>query len=580
MALGSILFVSWLFQGRCIVESLHRVGAPHPGFLYQFKYRVDVSGPIIVQKYGLSLEQCFTECFYRSRCHSFKFRRRFGACELNFIDSTWLQDTAESRGYVFSQKMNWNSSLLPAKCKLCQENERCVPTTVDDVCIKKECAPPELTADEHLLGNLFSVGNTYKVINDKTNDENMFTCSLLPDVGTTLSEGCIYSCAIQHSECQKGVCVCSSGYSRISDRCYKATCGGTNIAYGKTVSMSSIYDVDMSMGSNAVDGGTSGNYNDGSCAKTQHDINPWIMVDLGTVYSICRIQLFARLDCCNARLRNLHVYIGSSPNELTVVYTRPAGNVGATLDIGFDEYYTGRFIKFQLAETEYLTLCEIEVYEVAAVDCKDIRQKGFTNSGVYTVTTSGKNEQFDAYCDMSTPDEAWLVFQRRQDGSIDFYKEWSKYEAGFGDVTGEFWLGNRRINALTSQGQYQLRIDMEDFEGNKRYAQYTSFNLGDAADNYRLTVSGYIGDAGDSFGQHNGAEFSTFDHDRDTLEDGSCAIMFKGGWWYKRCHRSNLNGLYLAGWHNDTYAKGVNWYIWTGYFYSLKKTEMKIRRLE
>ena len=169
----------------------------------------------------------------------------------------------------------------------------------------------------------------------------------------------------------------------------------------------------------------------------------------------------------------------------------------------------------------------------------------------------------------------WTVFQRRMDGTVNFYLNWADYNKGFGDLNGEFWLGLNKINRLTAAQSTSLRVDMEDFAGNKRYATYSTFKVGNAVTEYKLTVSGYGGNAGDSLSYHNGMKFSTKDNDNDKIS-GNCAIIYKGAWWHYKCHQSNLNGLYLVGPHS-TFANGVNWYHFKGYKYSLKTTEMKLR---
>ena len=81
--------------------------------------------------------------------------------------------------------------------------------------------------------------------------------------------------------------------------------------------------------------------------------------------------------------------------------------------------------------------------------------------------------------------------------------------------------------------------------------------------------------AGDSLLKHSGMRFTTKDRDSDHSEN-NCAAFYRGAWWYRNCHSSNLNGQYLRGAH-ASYADGVEWSSWTGWQYSLKFSEMKIR---
>ncbi|XP_078355798.1 ficolin-1-like [Oculina patagonica] len=165
----------------------------------------------------------------------------------------------------------------------------------------------------------------------------------------------------------------------------------------------------------------------------------------------------------------------------------------------------------------------------------------------------------------------WTVFQRRLDGSVDFFLGWESYKNGFGDLNGEFWLGNDRLHRLTAGADIMLRVDLEDFETDIRYAKYATFKVADEEDKYRLLIGGYSGTAGDSMAFHNDSMFSTKDNDRN-----NCAKRFKGAWWYVGCHKANLNGLYLEGAHSSD-ADGVNWVAFRGYYYSLKRTEMKVK---
>ncbi|XP_013386765.1 fibrinogen C domain-containing protein 1-like [Lingula anatina] len=208
-------------------------------------------------------------------------------------------------------------------------------------------------------------------------------------------------------------------------------------------------------------------------------------------------------------------------------------------------------------------------------DCADLYKNGVKLNGVYTITPDNSPNAFNVYCDMTTDGGGWTLFQKRMDGSVDFYRGWQSYKHGFGNLNGEHWLGNEQINTITNQKRYELRVDIEDANGVWRYAHYDNFAITSEKAKYQLTVGVYSGNAGDSLSNHKGQPFTTKDRDNDA--DGrNCAQTFKGAWWYKSCHASNLNGLYHLGDHGS-FADGVNWYTFKGQHHSLKTTEMKVR---
>ena len=85
------------------------------------------------------------------------------------------------------------------------------------------------------------------------------------------------------------------------------------------------------------------------------------------------------------------------------------------------------------------------------------------------------------------------MFQKRLDGSVDFYRYWNDYKCGFDNLTSEFWMGLDKIHRLTSNDSNMLRVDLEDFEGNTTYAEYNTFDVKSENDKYRLIRGSYSG---------------------------------------------------------------------------------------
>ena len=191
---------------------------------------------------------------------------------------------------------------------------------------------------------------------------------------------------------------------------------------------------------------------------------------------------------------------------------------------------------------------------------------------MYSVNPDGKGH-FNVSCDMRTDGGGWTVFQRRQDGSVDFYREWNDYKARFGQLTNEVWLGNDKIHRLTASRPSSLRVELEDWNGVRVYAKYGKFNISDEQAQYRLEVDSYSGTAGDSLAWHNNMAFTTKDRDNDEHRSKNCAVRWTGAWWYNSCVHSNLNGKYLG---DKSDSQVVRWAAFRGSL-SLKSAEMKLR---
>ena len=200
------------------------------------------------------------------------------------------------------------------------------------------------------------------------------------------------------------------------------------------------------------------------------------------------------------------------------------------------DQYCDNFIKHY---NTFRSKCSLQSLTITS--CCDLRIVSSV-SGVYKLN-KGTFNSADVYCDMNTTIGGWIVIQRnKKDSIVNFNKNWTDYEKGFGDLNTEFWYGLESMHCLTQRGQWEMRIDYQKNDKTWSYLHYNQFNVGSASEEYPLTVGGYSGSILARYAIYfNGSKFSTPDNDNDERSSGNCAANSKSGNWHKNCRNIDLN---------------------------------------
>ena len=190
-------------------------------------------------------------------------------------------------------------------------------------------------------------------------------------------------------------------------------------------------------------------------------------------------------------------------------------------------------------------------------NCCDLR--AFSKcSGVYKLSRKTFS-CIDVYCDMNTTNGGWIVIQRnKKDSPVDFNRNWTDYEEGFGDLNTEFWYGLENLQFLLKNKKWEMRVDYQRNDRTWSYLHYNQFSVGSASEEYPLTVGEFTGVGTDWFASHplNGMKFSTPDNDNDKKSGGSnCAASQKTGWWYNGCTAININKQPPVVWYNVLFSE-------------------------
>lgn len=177
-------------------------------------------------------------------------------------------------------------------------------------------------------------------------------------------------------------------------------------------------------------------------------------------------------------------------------------------------------------------------------DCAEgFQRANFTDKTIQMIFPLAAPQPFPVYCRLLTDLPRTYIMERRK-GDVNFNRNFSDYEKGFGLLDGDHFLGLQQLYYLTASKQYEFRASITLKNGSNYFQQYITFTVSGADDGYRLTASVnpyVINLLGDCLTPLRGAKFSTFDRDNDGDDSVNCAQKHGGGFWFLGCNCSTCN---------------------------------------
>ena len=126
-------------------------------------------------------------------------------------------------------------------------------------------------------------------------------------------------------------------------------------------------------------------------------------------------------------------------------------------------------------------------------DCAEVLCMGLADDGMHTLHLEDDHLALKCICNSITRGGGWNVFQVREFGTVSFSRSWEEYKEGFGNDR-EYWLGNEYVHRMTRGREMMLLVEMEDRYGDRMYAQYDGFSIGDEESGYKLMLGSYLND--------------------------------------------------------------------------------------